>query len=251
MNHALMQFFGVEGTHDVAASVRYPLGGRGGIRCEPCKRWYGDPDFREVEATVSRIREGHFYEGSPAVDVGPDWPEVIAVLIEPPLVRGDVVEIMLESGVNGFIPRKVKLTIDDDMAFARPAPEYFQIEITGRVAISYPDDEVSICPVCLSRTDHNFGDKLMVPVLNTWTGDDLVKPSNVASGFVLSTRKLIDLARAEGWSSFQFGSWIPHCRVNFIGNGDWHTDVTERIRHKYRRYFEHESGEQVVPPNGP
>ncbi len=102
-----MQFFGVEGTHDVAASVRYPLGGRGGIRCEPCKRWYGDPDFREVEATVSRIREGHFYEGSPAVDVGPDWPEVIAVPIEPPLVRGDVVEIMLESGVNGFIPRKV------------------------------------------------------------------------------------------------------------------------------------------------
>ena len=189
--------------------------------------------------------------GSPAVDVGPDWPEVIAVLTTPPLVRGDVVEIMLESGVSGFIPRKVKLTIDDDEAFTRPTPEYFQIEVTGRVAISFPNNEAIICPICLSRTDRNFGDELMVPVLDTWTGDDLVMPSNVASNFVLSTRKLIDLARAEGWSSFRFGSWIPHCRVYFMNRSDWHTDVAERVRHHYRRYFENESGEQVIPPNGP
>ncbi|WP_050025047.1 hypothetical protein [Verrucomicrobium sp. BvORR034] len=240
MNHPLFHFFGVEGTRDVGATVRYPLGGRGRKRCEPCQRWYGAPDFREIEATLSRIREGDYYEGSPAVEAGPHWPEAISVLIEPPLVRGDIVAVMQKAGVSGFIPRKVRLTINDGRAFTRPVPEYFQIEITGRVAISYPESEVTICPLCLSRTDHNFGDKLMVPDLDTWTGDDLVKPSNVSSGYVLTTRKLIDLARENGWSTFQFGTWIPHCRVNFMAEGDWHADVVARTRLKYRRYFERE-----------
>jgi hypothetical protein len=240
MNPSLLHFFGVEGARDVGATVRYPLGGRGRKHCAPCQRWYGAPDYREIEASLSCIREGAFYEGSPAVEVGPHWPEAIAVLIEPPLVRGDVIETMQKAGVSGFIPRRVRLTIDDDHAFTRPVPEYFQIEITGRVAISYPEHEVTICPLCLCRTDNLFGDKLMLADLDTWTGDDLVKPSNVSTGFVLTTRKLIDLARENGWSSFHFGAWMPHCRVHFMAEGDWHADVVERARLKHRRYFERE-----------
>ena len=239
MSHPLLNLFGFEGTNDISTSLHYPRGGRGREFCKPCKRSFGDPDFSEIQATLSQIGEGHFYEGSEEVEIGPDWPEIISVTIEPPLVRSDVVDIMTESGITGFTPHRVDLTIEDEGALSRPIPDYCQIEITGKIDISYPEDEddIVICPVCLSRTDRKWGTKIMYPNMDSWSGHDLVRTANVASAYRFSTPKLIDLARAEKWEAFHFGSWIPNCRVDFMKHQDWLADTEEHARSRFPKLF--------------
>lgn len=239
MNHPLFHLFGFDGSGDMMGTVSHPNEARDYVWCKPCGRWYGATDYAEPRAKFRRRRADDFYHGAPDVPVGPEWPEAVSVRgMGAPLVRGDVIEIMLESGITGFVPRAVDLAVDDDNQLSRPVPEFFHLEITGRVAVTWPENPlITVCPICRHRTDSQWGDAVMYPDMTSWTGDDLVGTSNVWTNLVFCTRRLIDLAQAEGWSSFRFGDQIPHCPVRFMDVPDWFSDLQDRTIRRYPRLF--------------
>jgi hypothetical protein len=239
MTHPMLNFFGLEGSRKLHVDAYYPTGSELSVCCIECRkvRHHKNSVKGNVRATLSKIRKNAFYEGSLAISSGSEWPEAIEVTAKPPLIRADVVEKMLQAGISGFNPIATDLTIDTDRSLKRTSPEYFHLEVTGKVEVRFPEHEVMICPGCLCFIG-NFGHKLMVPDLKSWSGDDLVMTSNVKTGFVLTTRKLIDLAKSENWKSFEFGSTIPHVLVRLFETDDWLVDISERTQTAYPQLFD-------------
>ena len=235
----MLNFFGLEGSRKLHVDAYYPTGSELSVCCIECRkvRHHKNSVKGNVRATLSKIRKNAFYEGSLAISSGSEWPEAIEVKAKPPLIRADVVEKMLQAGISGFNPIATDLTIDTDRSLKRTSPEYFHLEVTGKVEVRFPEHEVMICPGCLCFIG-NFGHKLMVPDLKSWSGDDLVMTSNVKTGFVLTTRKLIDLAKSENWKSFEFGSTIPHVLVRLFETDDWLVDISERTQTAYPQLFD-------------
>lgn len=238
MNHPILNFFGLEGAREFKVDLYYPRGTEKTICCVSCKkiRSYRTDIEGEIRVEFSQIREDHFYEGSDAVECKGDWPEIIQVSTKPPLVRADVLDKMLKAGISGFRAVETNLTVKISKTLNQDVPKYFYLEISGSVEVFFPNNEVSICPSCRCFLGLG-GHKLMVPDMKTWSGDDLIMTSNVKTGFILASPKLIDLAKSENWRSFEFGSSIPHVLVRLFEVDDWRFDIAERVCQKYPELF--------------
>lgn len=135
-----------------------------------------------------------------------------------------VIDAMFAAGVEGFVAHPLNIgKVDSDRLAKLERPNYFLIEVTGRVDIDrqlFDEGEGSLCPVCGSwrpKRDgkYYFGDRLEVPRLETWDGSDFVMQGNVATVEYCCTPRIVELVRKNGWSGFAFRSFTPRLgRVN-------------------------------------
>ena len=184
---------------------------------------------------------------------GPRWTEVISCL-DGLILQESVCEIIEKEQFTGFNTHPIVITeIKSKKLRSLAVPQYYLLEITGRIDIDVNDlDDVggSICPVCLRRdpqqgNPYRWKEKRIVPKLETWNNADFVKLRNWRCGMKYCSKRFIDLAGKYKWQNFIFGESLPGVAVweKAPENGlsyldpDWFEKVSSRVEKRNSDLF--------------
>ncbi len=176
---------------------------------------------------------------------GPRWTEVISCL-DGLILQESVCEIIEKENFTGFKAHPIAITeIKSKKLRSLPVPQYYLLEITGRIDIDVNElDDVggSICPVCFRRdaqqgNPYRWREKRIVPKLDTWNNADFVKLRNWRCGMKYCSKRFIDLASKYKWHNFIFGESLPGVAMweRAPANGqsyldpDWFEKVSYRV----------------------
>jgi hypothetical protein len=194
---------------------------------------------------IVTIREG--FEGATAESEGKapkEWTDHIG---EFQLVFSErVVDSLKESGITGFVPHPLQITRVESLALASSSrPNYFVIEVTGRVDIDrehYDGGDGLLCEACGVWRPRpggkvKYGDKMTVPVLESWDGSDFVKCRNIRHGGFYCAPSVVELARVGGWTGFEFRGFVPRLPAVNLTNPDWLAEFEAAARGMYPDFF--------------
>jgi hypothetical protein len=158
------------------------------------------------------------------------------------LVRG-----MQEAKMKGFVAHPLVIDkIDSPVLRDTPMPKYYLVEVTGRVDFDrqlFDEHEGLLCPTCETwrpkpKGKYGFEDKMMLPLLNTWDGSDLVKFGKIAMNLYYCTPRFIELVKANGWIGFEFHTFFPGLpRVVKTDSPNWLAEFEAVAKEKYPQYF--------------
>jgi len=206
-------------------------------RCGTCSRTVTVHNYQRNILTVRKVEEDEESDGSEAAPPTNVWPAAFG----PTLLRGDIVQMLFDEGITGFVPRNLTLEIKDYPELPEPAPAYFFLEIAGRFDVRILNGDVRVCPECKSRTDQLFRELIYLPIPELWDGSDLCEIGNVLTLGVYCSRKFIEMARRRRLDFFEFGRHIPNVPVRFLEREDWHRDVYQQVKAKYPQLFSSET----------
>ena len=233
-DHPLLTLFGLgtEGGFSGSALLSHPL--QSSRRCLTCKRSVTVPNFEYNVLTIRKIGPDEWYEGSEAVPPTNQWPPTL----QHNVYRRDIVQVLLDEGITGIVPREVSIEIEDYEELPEPIPEYLLLEPTGRFDVRVLHDDVRICPECKSRTDRVFRGLVYLPLLDTWDGSDLCEIKSPTTRGIFCSKRFIEMARRRRLEFFRFGHRIPHVTVDYLGAANWYEDVHDRTKAKYPHLFQ-------------
>lgn len=201
-------------------------------QCQYCKRWHPvKPDWSTGRAKILGSDINFF----------PDWLNGIAHTVVSETVLGE----LLANQITGFRPHRLhSLEVTPQLKLhPEPWPVYYLLEITGAINYDrhyYDENEGTTCPGCGTLIAKPGGkyrwggdDSRNVPEEGSWSGDDLVRSSNIKTGYLYVSRRLVDLAVERKWSCF--------CAASF--DGQWILSLEKNWFENYERFFH----EQIEP----
>jgi len=227
-----------------------PFGGVGTSRVE---REYEGPDERCP--ACGRYRPLKSFKNAKIHIAGPGskWPDFLNCH-GLSIFHERVVKVMIEEGLTGFLAHPTEIVkIDNKRLAARPAPQYFLLEIYGTVEIDLNEKDGvggNVCPLCF----HNLrvlgrgelGKDRIVPILDTWDGSDFVRTRNWYTLIRYCTRRFVDMAQQNYWTNFRFGESMPGVgmwgdarksgRISYY-DADWFERTAEKVRAKHPDLF--------------
>lgn len=154
-------------------------------------------------------------------DPARQWPDALGASNAPFLLSGAVACVLKEEGVNGFIAHPVELEIPKRIRVPAPPPQYYYLDITGRMDIDLEASGIKVagnCPVCFQGGSRSGGERY-VPIVDTWDGSDIFTLRNYPSGFAFCTRKVLELARRHRWTNFRFDPMDAEGKYALCGSG--------------------------------
>lgn len=143
--------------------------------------------------------------------------------------------------IRGYIAHSVPLTPECDFALKdQPIPPYYLLEITGRFDLDrrrFDNFEGQLCPNChiwkpTKGSKFRYGEKNLLPLLESWNGGDFLLQGNIDSGALYCTKKVADLARAKKWTGFgiKVMSWgCPEGGRADLRFPDWYEDLRYKV----------------------
>jgi hypothetical protein len=178
---------------------------------------------------VVSFRQG--YEGASAVSDGTvpqEWTDHIG---EFQLVFSRrVVSDLRQLGATEFESYPLPITrVASPKLLSAPRPEYCVIEVTGRVDIDraeYDGGDGLLCESCGVWSPRHgdtvkYGDKITVPLLDSWDASDLVMFRNIRHGGYYCSPRIVELARVRGWTGFRFEAVAPGLPAVDLNDSNW------------------------------
>jgi hypothetical protein len=161
------------------------------------------------------------------------------------LINRKVWDDLKSAGIKGYEAHPVTiLDIESPILKKKETPEYFILEPLGRVDLDrniFDEFDGDLCEFCHKWTPrkggkYRFGEKMTVPVLETWDGLDLVKTNNIKSGRSYCSQRIIDLAHERQWTGFSARGCTGHLQVNHMSLS-WLAEFEANARVKYPQFF--------------
>ena len=222
----------------------------------------GDPHGDPEHAISSSIRFGpHTQEvlcpgcRRPGIEARIDWNAVVDLIGEDAKYFPDVIgglhqklishkayTSLHNAGCKGFVARPVSIdSVESPLLQRQPFPPYYLLEITGRVDIDrqlFDEGEGTVCEACHNWTPmkggkHSYGDKVKVPLLDTWDGADLVMVRNIKSAYVYCSLKVVNLAIRDQWTDFGIRAFTPRLTCPDLRKPDWLDDLAAAVAAKF------------------
>jgi hypothetical protein len=166
------------------------------------------------------------------------------------VVAESVVSQMAEAGITGVESVPLRILRNEVKEPTTKPPAYFLLRVLGSIDIErrfFDEFEGTVCAECGSWTAKKggnykrFGDKTLIPNIESWSGDDFVRISNIRLGFYRFCRpSVINLAIECRWSGCEFGEQIPHLIVS-TDTVNWAKELKPRISEKIKKTFSVES----------
>jgi hypothetical protein len=153
-----------------------------------------------------------------------------------------VIDSLYDAGIKGYIAHPLVIDrIDSPVLTRQGCPNYYYIEVTGRIDVDrelYDENEGLYCPFCGDWNPRpgskiRFGDKPHWPLLDKWDGSDLVMFGNIAQGGYYCTRRVVELFRKHGWTGFDVSSFMPRTKGPDLGKDTWFEDYEKRLHELY------------------
>ncbi len=154
------------------------------------------------------------------------------------LVNQKVLDDMAEAKITGFIAHKAKIWRVSGPISKTPPPVYYLLEITGKFELDrklYDEFEGKLCPTCHSWKPggkYTWGDKVELPVLDTWNGGDWSK-NNVGAATPYCSRRVVELARVKKWTGFRILATTYGLPVPDLTKDDWDAELTASVEKKF------------------
>ena len=237
---SLLSLFDVSGFD----SPHVSLYDRRWIHCENCPACGGAIIEKAPQCAKVKVGTG-----------GTRWPDVLFDL-DGLILHERVCETLKAEKFRGFNAHPVTITeIKSKKLAAIASPQYYLIEITGRIDIDQSElDDVggSVCQVCFRRNaekgnPYRWKPKRLVPKLDTWDGSDFVTLRNLLNARHFCSRRFIELANKNKWTNFIFGESLPGValwekapkEVDGLSYLDpaWFEKLSERVKAKHPDLF--------------
>lgn len=229
---ALLTFFELRGFGDPCVN-RFRHGFRRQDVCPACGKRTTIQNYEGAEIEIS----GKSHR----------WPDTIWNL-EAVILAEDVISRLEEKRFTGYkaSPVKISKIIDNPKLEKKPSPQYYVLDITGKVDVDTAEIKDEICPLCFNRVGSmKRRSKPLVPILETWDGSDFVRTRNILTTRSFCVRRFVDLASQNRWTNFIFGESLPG--VGLWGKApagklsyydyDWFENVSNRVQAKYPDLF--------------
>jgi len=182
---------------------------------------------------------------------GSRWPDILSCDL--PIVHERVVATMSEEGLTGFIAHPTQIVdIDNETLKHSSVPQYYLLDITGRVDIdpgALDEHGGAICPVCFTRncshaSPYRWKERLILPILSTWDSSNFVLTRNWRTHMRFCTSHFIDLACKHGWTNFVSTTLMgdslwrkpPAGKLSYL-DPDWLAKLSERVKIKHSDLF--------------
>lgn len=151
-------------------------------------------------------------EGVYSVKGGASWTDALPVAgFYPPYLVSERVAKGLEAiGATGYKLLPVRFSdVEGNRLQRLPEPKYYYLSVSGMIDIDIGASglgSMDWCPACKASTSKHFVQHLKhVPIRESWDGSDIFKVGPRPTwGVLYCTRRVLELARNERWSSFQF-----------------------------------------------
>src|SRR4030095_16835893 len=199
-----------------------------------------------VCGTIVTYREG--YEGATAVCEGESFTEWTDQIGEFQLVVSEcVVSDLREAEMTGFVAHPLAITrVESPKLRALAIPKYYVIEVTGRADMNrkhFDGGDGLLCEKCgvwrpRPGGEVKFGDKITIPLLETWDGSDFIMYQNIRYGGVYCTPRVVELARIKRWTGIRFRTLAPRLPPVNLEDPDWILKTEQATRDKYPELFQ-------------
>lgn len=148
---------------------------------------------------------------------------------------------LAEHGIKGYVAHRVPVSAGVDFALkGQPIPPYYLLEITGRFDLDrrrFDNFEGQLCPKChiwkpTKGSQFRYGEKNLIPILDSWNGGDFLVQGNIDSGALYCTKKVADLAVTKKWTGFgiRVMSWgCPGGGLADLRRPDWYEELRDRV----------------------
>lgn len=159
--------------------------------------------------TCARIR--HEYSGEATVriaDRGRKWYDIIHTESIIPIVSERVVEALKNATLVGWeaFPVTIESVESRKLAKLKP-PNYTWLKIQGAIKVSESPSivgEIEACPVCRHLEGIEGPTQLVPEGVITSDSESFFEISNIWLRHRVCTRRVVDLARENGWTNFRF-----------------------------------------------
>lgn len=234
--HPLLAFFDITGdTNPDSAAIYSPpelsvdLGDKTKRGCPVCNNVSIAivSDYAGARATLSGMDANYFPECI--------WAPRYLLVSE--RVKND----LKENGIRGYVAHRVPVSPGIDFALkGQPISTYYLLEITGRFDLDrrrFDNFEGQLCSNChiwkpTKGSKFRYGEKNLIPVLESWNGGDFVLQGNIDSGALYCTKKVAGLARAKKWTGFGIkvmGWGCPEGGRADLRFPDWYEDLRQKV----------------------
>ena len=148
----------------------------------------------------------------------------------------------MDQDATGFRAHPVSIdSVESKILQRNQPPDYFCLEVTGRVAIDrnlYDQQDGELCGICGGWRPRKggrvgFGPLPKMPLIETWDGGDFVKTKNVSVATRYCSRKIVELARSEEWSGFAVGCMMDGFPLPDLSRDDWDAELAVAVAEKF------------------
>src|SRR4030095_12564324 len=225
--------------------------GRDPERLGPVLSCYLNPnsvDRRKCPTCGKLVTFRQGYEGASAVSEGTGpvvWTDHAGEL---QLVFSHrVLEDVESIGESGFLAHPLPITkVENPRLAALDRPDYFLIEVIGSIDIDrthYDGGDGLLCDGCRVWRPRpggkvTYGDKMILPVPESWDGSDFVKCRNIRHGGYYCTARIVELARIKGWTGFEFTALLPVLPAVDLEDPRWLEKIETAAHEKYPKFFQ-------------
>lgn len=142
------------------------------------------------------------------------------------------------AGMTGFIAHALVITsVESPLLLKINTPQYYLIEFVGRVDIDrelFDEFDGDLCEMChkwrpREGGKHLFGDKVQMPVLESWDGSDFVMMQNIESGQRFCSRRVVDLAIEKKWTGFSINAFTYGFKKPDLSSDRWFDDLSNEV----------------------
>jgi hypothetical protein len=236
MKHELnpvLHFWRVEGGElgGPTATVGFDPSGTKVWSCEGCERGWEKSDLDTVRVHA---------EGKGAKF----WPNFLFGFKL--IISAKVLDDLRANGITGYVPHKVRFhKIDSPKLQKIEPPDYFLIEVTGRIDVErkwFDGGEGFVCPVCKDWQKkpggkYGLGAKILMPILDSWDGSDFVEVRNVGYGSRYCTTRVLELARSKKWFNASFSAITPRPFQVNLDSENWFAEIEGKVQAEYPQLF--------------
>lgn len=127
------------------------------------------------------------------------------------LISQRVRDTLRNHGFRGIVAHEASIGVEAECAlYGQPIPKYYLVEVTGHVDIDrgrFDNFEGSLCERCKHwapspGSKFRWGEKVKIPLPETWNGSVILRVGNISMGPVYCTKPVVDLACANRWTGF-------------------------------------------------
>ncbi len=166
--------------------------------------------------------------------VSPSFPLAVGCIVSEKLL-----EMFQRENVSGFVPHPIRWEGGHDF---HALPDYFHLEITGRVELEtrlFEESGEECCQECnyvvgIKGRKILYGRRKTLVRQGSWDGSDICKAKNVFLGEMpIVSARIIDIIAAHKLDWLSFGEVIPGVAIRAPVAVDWKDEVTQKLYAKY------------------